>query len=98
MPMTEAECLEAIANGETAFGLLHDANPKLTKKFDRLCRSIVAFREEVQVHFPDAQYYTASGGFNLLLGKPHTDGHGQPSQTQLVALTGGNVQIGDGDF
>jgi len=98
VPMTESECLEAIAKGETAYGLLHDADPKLIKKFSRLCRSIVAFREEVQVHFPDAEYYTASGGFNLMLGKPHTEDRAQRSQGQLLALSGERVQIGDGDF
>jgi len=97
MPMTESECLDAIANGETAFGLLYAANPKLSKKFDRLCRSIVAFHEEVKEHFPDAEYYTASGGFNMLLGKPHSAGC-RVSQSQLVALSGAGVHIGDGDF
>lgn len=97
MPMTESECLEAIARGETAYGLVYDADPKLIKKFDRLCRSIIAFQEGVQTHFPDAEYYTASGGFNLLLGKPHSS-ECRVSQTQLVALSGIGVHIGDGDF
>ena len=95
--MTEKEVLEAIENGESAYGLLMKADPKLEKKFHSLCKKIIKYHAEVRKHFPDAEYYTGSGGFNLLLGSSHDD-HTTDPQRQLVALNGTGVSIGDGDF
>ena len=60
--------------------------------------TMIKFLEDVQKHFPDAQYYTASGGFNLMLGASHdcTDRR-LKGQQELIALTG-NASVGDGDF
>lgn len=95
--MNESEVLDAIAHGETAYGLLLDADPKLEKRFRRMCRTMKTFLEDVRQHFPDATYYTASGGFNLLLGNSHDDkGHPQ-SQLSAIGDTTGLI-IGDGDY
>lgn len=97
MPMTESEVLAAIEDGESAYGLLVDADPKLDKRFGRLCKAMVDYLADVKVHFPDATYYTGSGGFNLLLGQPHDESGN--AQQQLVAARGKHaVAIGDGDW
>lgn len=94
--MTEEEVLEAIANGDSAYGLLLSADRNLKSRFDRLCRTMREYLRDVQEYFPEAQYYTAGGGFNLLLGNPHNE-RGK-TQSQLVALSGVGVTVGDGDF
>jgi hypothetical protein len=97
MPMSESDVLQAIENGDLAYELLIDANPKFAKRFDKLCKSMVEYLNDVKFHFPDACYYTASAGFNLMLGRPHDDsGH---AQQELIAIGGSHgVSIGDGDF
>lgn len=96
--MHETEVLRQINEfGESAFGLLYDADPKLVKRFEKLDAELVKLLADVQKHFPDAQYYTASGGFNLLLGSPQSSDRRQSGQPDLVALSG-RTQIGDGDF
>ena len=96
--MNEQECLEAIAQGDSAYSLVREQAPHLERRFNRLCKSMCEFLSEAQKTFPDAQYYTAGGGFCLMLGKPHSDDRKSTKQTQLIALTGIRVQIGDGDF
>lgn len=93
--MNEQEVLEAISNGKSASFLLDVADPKLAAKFKRLDQALVKFLNEVKTHFPDAQYYTGSGGFNLMLGREHSDEG--VKQQQLVALAG-IAEISDGDF
>lgn len=93
--MNEAQCLAAIADGETAYDLLTAAMPGIERRFRRVDRAIIDFLALIKREFPDAQYYTASGGFNLMLGRSHGD-H-EVSQQQLLAL-GGRAAIGDGDF
>ena len=94
--MNEQEVLEAISNGDSAYGVMKDRAPQLERKFRHLCKNIRELLKEAQQEFPDAQYYTASGGFNLMLGRSHDD-HGR-SHSELVALCGEGVSIGDGDF
>lgn len=96
--MNEEEVLAAIEDGETAYDLLYDANPDFEKRFKRMCRTMREFLADVEKEFPGAQYYTAGGGFHLMLGAPHDDGPNQRAQVQLLALTGNGVKIGDGDF
>ena len=106
IPMTQSEALlQIIETGVTAEYLLLEADPKLAKRFRKIDGDLVQLLADVQKHFPDATYYTASGGFNLMLGEPHgerIDG-GFPSvregvpQPELIALTGA-AAIGDGDF
>ena len=95
--MNEDEVLEVVGDDyDLAHSLLLEKMPGVEKKWERLCASIKRFLCDVQKHFPDAQYYTASGGFNLMLGDSHSTA-GKPQQ-QLVALSGIDVEIGDGDF
>ena len=97
--MNESEVLEAIKAGETAYGLLLDKCPKIERRWNRLCKSMADLLKDVQKEFPSAQYYTASGGFNLMLGNSHANDRNQSSQQELVALGGSHgVSVGDGDF
>lgn len=89
-----------VAKGEhhDASPLLDERLPKCREKLNRLDRLIRKVLSEIQEVFPDAQYYTASGGFNLLLGSPHdnSDPHLRPMPHRLA--WGGLASIGDGDF
>jgi hypothetical protein len=92
----EAECLRLIASGEfDAYDLLMLHCPQARRRFKAVDKAIRALLHDVQKTFPDAQYYTASGGFNLMLGSPHDSR--ERGQQQLVALSG-HALIGDGDF
>jgi hypothetical protein len=94
--MTEADCLRAInEQGEDPEVLVRMAMPQVARRFHAIDRSLRRLLADVQKYFPDAQYYTASGGFNLMLGRPHDDK--LKAQQELVALAG-QAQIGDGDF
>lgn len=85
------------ANGEyCADGLLDEMLPKHRQKLNRLDKRIVKLLDEIKEVFPDACYYTASGGFNLILGETHS-GSGEQSQTQRSAW-GGSAIIGDVDW
>ena len=96
--MNEDEVLKAIEEGHTVYGLVVEHAPHLIKKFDRLCKSMKNFIDEVHETFPDAEYYTSGGdGFDLLLGRSHDD-HDTARQ-ELVALC--NVEsfsVGGGDW
>lgn len=95
-PKTEADCLAAIATGEVdAQDLLLTAMPTARRSFNAVDRHLRRFLDEVRVHFPDAIYYTASGGFTLMLGRSH--GEHERAQQRLVALSG-FASISDGDF
>ena len=94
----EAEALRLInEEGETASWLLHEADPNFSKRFRRVCRTIRELLADVRKEFPDAAYYTASGGFNLMLGDSHSFADLTPQQ-ELIAESGIGVSIGDGDF
>ena len=84
-------------NEVDAYFLLDERLPKMRKKLDRLDKHICDVLAEVRREFPDAQYYTASGGFNLLLGASHNDDRGKAPQQQRSAW-GGKATIGDGDW
>lgn len=95
--MDEQQVLHAINSGEDAHQLLLERCPRIDQRWKRMCKSMVDLLADVKEHFPDAEYYTASGGFNLLLGSPHAQDRRLTSQSQLVALNS-SVVIGDGDF
>lgn len=99
--ITQDEALDLIAEGDTdAYDLLTDADPKFSARFKRIDKSIVKLLADVKQHFPDATYYTASGGFNLMLGDSHGEYHNGcdgSAQAQLIAMSG-RARIGDGDF
>ncbi len=85
-------------NRNDADELLDEMLPKHKAKLDVLDRRIRKILSEIQEVFPDAQYYTASGGFNLVLGSTHDDSKvNQPPQQQRVAWFG-LASIGDGDW
>jgi hypothetical protein len=95
--LTEAECLTLIDDmGEDAYDLLLEHMPSAEKRFKAVDKAICDLLRDVKKHFPDACYYTASGGFNLMLGASH-DKRGVHGQQQLIALSG-RAEIGDGDF
>ena len=75
--------------------LFEEMLPKHTAKLDRLDKRINQVLEEIQQVFPDAQYYTDSGGFNLVLGQTH-EGLRDTAQCQRVAWAGTHARIGDG--
>lgn len=96
--MNEKECLRFIEEeGVDAYDLLCDADPKLIARFNRTCATLKKLLDDTRVHFPDANYYTASGGFHLMLGNPH-DEFGY-AQQELIAVGASNgLKINDGDF
>ena len=82
-------------NGETdAYGLLREVLPGYDKKLDRLDKRIAKLLAEIREVFPD--YYTAGGGFSLVLGCTH-EGYKEQAQQQRTAW-GGSAEIGDGDW
>lgn len=94
--LEQQQALEIIKRGDdSAYGLLYEADPKLIAKFNRVDKALIKLLKEVKEHFPDATYYTASGGFNLLLGESH--GSNDEPQGELLALSG-QASISDGDF
>lgn len=101
--LTESDCLAIINSPGDQFGpiyatdlLEHKMGKSIATRFKRLDTAIIKLIEDVQKVFPNAQYYTASGGFTLMLGNPHNE-RGLVAQQELVALNG-NASIGDGDF
>ena len=97
MIVNQREALRLInEEGESAYGLLLREDPKFEQRFIRLCKSMKNLLTDVRKKFPDAEYYTASGGFNLLIGSSH--GANADAQQELEALTGINVEVGDGDY
>ena len=90
------ECKRVVDGGDLdAYDLLTDALPGVERKFKRVDRALRDLLAEVRTAFPDAAYYTASGGFTLMIGPSHDDN--ERGLQQLVALVG-QAQIGDGDF
>lgn len=97
----EQECL-ALINGPgdedgplSAYSLIIIHRDDLERKFKKVDKALRDFLADAKKTFPDAQYYTASGGFHLMLGRSHDDK--ERGQQELVALSG-SAQIGDGDF
>lgn len=85
-------------NGESdAAELFDNMLPHHRAKLDRLDKRIRMMLSEIQEVFPDAQYFTASGGFTLVLGSPHGEDRNQSPQNQRAAW-GGQACIGDGDW
>ena len=93
---TQEQALSQINDGISARELLKNANPNYQRRFFRLCTTMTNLLHDVRQDFPDAEYYTASGGFNLLIGKSH-DRDGRQQQ-DLEALGGIGVEVGDGDY
>ena len=104
MTLNEKQVLETIQQrteqeGEDFFGaeqLLWEADHSFETKFLRYTTALSNLLEEVRKHFPDAGYYTASGGFNLMLTQPHSP-ECKP-QAKGVARSAIRLEVGDGDF
>lgn len=97
--MTTDELLEHIAPGDyyESSCLLDEKCPGAARRFKRLTKGLAELLKDVQKEFPDANFYTASGGFNLLLGSA-TD-CGSTEGNQLIAVSAsGYLSVGDGDF
>lgn len=62
---TEADCLRLINSGETdAYDLLTENLPGVKRRFMALDKALITLLADIKKTFPDAQYYTASGGFH----------------------------------
>lgn len=84
---------------ESAYGMLYDVDRGIEKRFARATLTLVEILRDVRKTFPEASYYTASGGLNLLLGKSHQDGIRCEANTELVALSANSrLSVGDGDW
>lgn len=97
--MDTKELLEHINPGDyyEASCLLGEKCPTAERRFKRLTKGLAELLKDVQKEFPDANYYTASGGFNLLLGSS-TD-CGSTEGNQLIAVSASEyLSVGDGDF
>lgn len=90
--MTTEELIERIDDWGEAYRLLDEKLPNIERRFNRLTKALAALLDEVKQEFQDANYYTASGGFNLLLGDSEAG-------SLMVALSASHyLSIGDGDF
>lgn len=97
--MTTDELLEHIARGDyyEASFLLDEKCPGAARRFKRLTKGLAELLKDVQKEFPDANYYTASGSFNLLLGS--STECGSTGGNQLIAISASEyLSVGDGDF
>lgn len=88
---------------KSARSLLLEKKPNAEKLFDKHSKALAKLLTDVRKDFPDAEFYTASGGFNLLLGESHTVNFGMStndsvSNRQLLALNSCYLQVGDGDW
>lgn len=97
--MNEQEVLKWLKDnpGSDAEDLLREKAAFAVAEFRKVDAAIVALEMKVRRYFPDAQYYTGSGGFNLLLGSPHDSSSQCRAQRNLAALHG-KASIGDGDW
>lgn len=92
---SEADVLALIAQGQDAEAIINEKLPGAAAKFARLDKALCAYLAHVRRTFPDAEFYTAGGGFTLLLGKSHDDKDN--AQKDLLAFMG-RAEIGDGDW
>ena len=95
--LAEPEVLALIVQGNDARSIIEDNIPDAEKRFKKVDKALRDYLAYVRKTFPDAEYYTGSGGFHLLLGHSHDDSHGTKAQQQLVAFAG-LASIGDGDW
>lgn len=98
--MRNDEVLERLAKGDVdALDLLRERCPTIERRWKKVCKDIETLLRDVKKEFPDACIYTASGGFNLLIGDSHKDKFSETPQQQMVALSnGGRFVVGDGDW
>jgi hypothetical protein len=96
--MNQKECLEYVAsNHMDAADLLEERRPGAGKKFRSRVRDLARVLKDVQVAFPDACLYTASGGLLLMLGASH-DENGCAQRALIAESASRLIHISDGDF
>lgn len=98
MPQYEEDVLQRIKAGETAWEILDEALPTARKRFRKLTNSLIKLMDDIHEEFPDASFYTGSGGFNLLLGSSHNMKTGLPQQDLIAETANSRIDVGDGDW
>ena len=95
--MNTEQLIEFIDESEEyqAYFLLCKKCPTAARRFYRLTKALSKLCEDVRKEFPDAEYYTGSGGFNLLIGESHTNG---AANHKLCAVSSVGLHVGDGDW
>ena len=98
-PMSAVDCLRYLEEtGDTdTYILLRNRDKRFEKRFRKACDDLKRVLDEVRVDFPEACYYTASGGLSLLLGAPHDEDFHPRSQLTAFGATNG-LNISDGDY
>jgi len=98
-PMLAVDCLRYLEEtGDTdTYMLLRNRDKRFEKRFRKACDDLKKVLDDVRVEFPEACYYTASGGLNLLLGAPHDEDFHPRSQLTAFGAANG-LAIGDGDY
>lgn len=96
---TEEDVLHALNNGDflDAEDLLASKLPKIELKMKKAVKSLASTLDEVKKVFPDAIFYTASGGLTLMLGNSHSERE-VPQQELIAASFSELISISDGDF
>jgi hypothetical protein len=91
--LKEKDVLELVEYEGAAGLLLDEKIPDARKRFKKLDKALIDYLAYIRKTFPDARYYTNSGGFNLILGRSHNDRHeGQP----ILCALSGRAKIDDG--
>lgn len=93
------DVLDLLNDGEydSANDFLCEEIPTMVRRMNKAVKKLADLLDEVKLTFPDATFYTASGGLCLMLGASHSN-DGDP-QRDLIAMSYGDIiSIGDGDF
>ena len=92
------ELKRIIEEGECADDLLREHVPTASRRFNTACKSLKSLMNDIRKTFPEATYYTASGGLHIVLGETHSGIDTSPN-SELTALSANNgLLIGDGDW
>ena len=83
-------------NESDAYCLFLEKFPGMSTKLKRASNKLAELLKEIQKEFPDACYYTASGGFHLILGETHDRGAVSHQERYAWGATG--LHISDGDW
>lgn len=82
---------------QSAYELATERLPGWERRFRRAARTLGRLLEEAKIEFPDACYYTGSGGLNFLIGPGRTNSVGL-DQDQVAFSASDLVHIIDGDW
>lgn len=93
----QADVLDEIKAGNSAFDLLLDNMPGAHSRLERIDRSLKKYLDDVREIFPDANFYSANGTVHLLLGESHSGRSHTPSN-ELSATTMPRIDISGGDW